>query len=61
MKNTVLDVENGNVASEKNAEQSTKDLFKGGEGDAKGLGKGGTLSFALLEVCVCVMAGQVCL
>jgi hypothetical protein len=36
-----------------------KGVFKGGEGDAQGLGKGNTLSFALLEVCICVMAGQV--
>ncbi|RCN23933.1 hypothetical protein ANCCAN_30378, partial [Ancylostoma caninum] len=56
--NASEDIENGNLPSPvTNSDERPKKLYSGGEGD-DGIGQGTTLTFAMMELCLCVMVRQ---
>ncbi|KAK5985648.1 hypothetical protein GCK32_008276 [Trichostrongylus colubriformis] len=56
--NASEDLENGNIPETTiDSESRPKTLYAGGEGD-DGIGQGTTLTFAMMELCLCVMVRQ---
>lgn len=51
-------MENGNLPSSTDSDSRPKTLYAGDEGD-EGIGQGTTLTFAMMELCLCVMVRQV--
>ncbi|EYB85149.1 hypothetical protein Y032_0303g1878 [Ancylostoma ceylanicum] len=56
--NASEDIENGNLPSPiTNSDDRPRNLYSGGEGD-DGIAQGTTLTFAMMELCLCVMVRQ---
>lgn len=55
--NASEDMENGNLPSSTDSDSRPKTLYAGDEGD-EGIGQGTTLTFAMMELCLCVMVRQ---